>query len=121
LAEKPFYEPVATRELPTDDRGPESYRIRVIDFPHELRSSVEILGVRMVAFLIVTGSATEHTISADMDQSGSDKVAEARKPMRQEGIDGNCNEWVLGSAQLLHDTDAVDDDIGTDISQNGRE
>ena len=59
---------MCTAQFPSNDRGPQSHRVRIVDLAKQLGPTVQVLGVWPVDFLVVASAAVENTVRADMNK-----------------------------------------------------
>jgi hypothetical protein len=111
LFQEPINQTDASVQLMTDNRSPQRYGVRAIDFPQQLGAAVQIVTVGKVALHVAPLLPGEDAVGADLYHASADIDTYFRQLVRKQRIDGNAGQWVLGRRQLLDYTNAIDYDI----------
>src|SRR5690349_19889824 len=101
-------------ELVADDRGAERDRVGIIDFAEELAAAIKVIGIRKIDLPVIALLPVEDAVGTDVDQAGPSHLAEPRQPVRQYSIERDRHQRIGRASKLLHNTDAVDDDVRLD-------
>ena len=79
----------------------------VIHFAQQFAATIEIVGIGKVGFPVITLLTGKHAICADVHQTGAGCSAQSRQAMRQQRIQRNRLQRIVGIGQLLDETHAI--------------
>ena len=113
LSEEPADQAAGTAQFMTDYRGAQGHGMRVIDFTQQFAATVEIVGIGKIGFPVTALLAGKHAIRTDMHQAGTGGAAQRRQAMRQKRIERNRLQGIVRIGQLLDQSDAIHDHLGT--------
>src|SRR3546814_329045 len=100
-------------DVRSSDLGAQRDRVRLVDhLAPALAGAVEVESIGRILLAIVTARAVEDAVGTDVDEPRTGDAAQSRQAMREQRVDRYRVEHAPRARQLLHDADAVYEDVG---------